>query len=206
VKLKLEPQLIAAFVLVAVGLLVGGAGYFVVVAPQHSKTDSIASQIDTTQSELTLAEGASARPIPFHASDLYRYANAMPTVTDMPGILLRLGHLAEQSKVVLTSVHPDSPVPQALGYSALPLTITVTGNYRAITKFLGLIRRDVTFARGMRPQVGGRMFDADNITLLQGQTGDQLNASLGLSAFIYTGQVLATTGSADSTTTTAGGV
>jgi Tfp pilus assembly protein PilO len=193
VKTKLEPQLIAAIALVAVGLLVGAAGYFLLVSPQHSKVGSIASQIDTAQNELTVAEGASAKPVPFHASDLYLLANAMPTGTDMPGILLGLRHLADQSKVTLTSVRPASPVPQALGYSAIPLSITVTGNYRAITKFVGLIHRDIRFAGGTRVQVGGRLFDTDNITLQQGQTGDKLDASLTLAAFIYTGQTLAPT-------------
>jgi hypothetical protein len=37
------------------------------------------------------------------------------------------------------------------------------------------------------------LFDADNISILQGQVGDQLNATFLLAAFIYTGQVLAPT-------------
>jgi Tfp pilus assembly protein PilO len=205
VKTKLEPQLIAAIALVVVGLLVAGGGYFVLVSPQHSKVGSIASQIDTAQNELTLVEGASAKPVPFHASDLYRLANAMPTVTDMPGILLGLRHLADQSKVTLTSVRPALPVPQTLGYSAIPVAVTVTGNYRGITKFVGLIHHDVRFVGGTRVKVGGRMFDTDDINLQQGQVGDQLNASLTLAAFIFTGQPLTPTPPPGSTTTAGSG-
>lgn len=201
-KVKLTPQLIAIVALVAVGLLVGAAGYLMVVAPQHSKAGKIAEQINTAQTELTVAEGASARPVPFHASDLFRFANAMPGTTDMPGILLGLRHVADKSKVKLTSVRPSPPVAQALGYSAVPLTVTVTGNYRGITKFLGVLHRDARLVGGTKLRVGGRMFDADNVSILQGQVGDQLNATLSLAAFIYTGQVLAPTPPAGSTTTT----
>ena len=118
--------------------------------------------------------------------------------------------MSDQSKVKLTSVRPSPPVAQALGYSAVPLSVTVTGNYRGITKFLGLLHRDVRLVGGAPLRVGGRMFDADTISILQGQVGDQLNATMSLAAFIYTGQVIApappagsTTGSTTTTTTTA---
>jgi Tfp pilus assembly protein PilO len=199
--MKLSPQLIAIVALVAIGLLVGAAGYLMVVSPQHSKAGKIAEQIDTVQTELMVAEGASARPVPFHASDLFRFANAMPGTTDMPGILLGLRQVADKSKVKLTSVRPSPPVAQALGYSAVPLAVTVTGNYRAITKFLGLLHRDVRLV-GAKVRVGGRMFDADTVSIQPGQVGDQLNAALSLAAFIYTGQVLTPTPPAGSTTTT----
>jgi hypothetical protein len=140
--------------------------------------------------------------VPFHASDLFRLANAMPVATDMPGILLGIRHLASHSSVKLTSVRPGSPVPLALGYSALPVAITLTGNYLHITKFLGLVRKSVRLSGGTELRVGGRLFDADSIALQQGTTGDQLNATVTLVPFIYTGQVLSTATPASSTGTT----
>jgi Tfp pilus assembly protein PilO len=200
---KLDSQMIAVIALVAVGLLIGAAGYFTVVSSEQSKAAKVASQIDDAQTQLVVAEGASAKPVPFHASDLYRFANAMPGSTDMPGILLGLRHFAQQSKVQLTSVRPSSPTALALGYSALPLSVTVAGNYKHITKFLGLVRTNVRLVDGTKLRVGGRMFDTDSISLQQGQVGDQLNASLTLVAFVYTGQVLTTTTtSTDGSTTT----
>jgi hypothetical protein len=199
---KLDTQRIAVIALVAVGLLIGAAGYFTVISTEQSKASKVASQIIDAQTQLVVAEGASARPVPFHASELFQAADAMPGSADMPGIVLGLRHLATQSKLTLTSVRPSSPVALALGYSALPIGITVTGNYIHITKFLGLLRTNVRLVGGTKLRVGGRMFDTDNISLLQGQVGDQLNATLTVVAFIYTGQVMTTTTGTDGSTTT----
>jgi len=206
---KLDRQMIVIIALVAVGLVIGAAGYFAAISAQQSKAAKVAAQIDTAQAQLVVAEGASARPVPFHASDLFRFANAMPGSTDMPGILLGLRHLTGRSKVVLTSVRPSPPVPLALGYSAVPLAITVTGNYRQITRFLGLVRKNVRFVGGKQLRVGGRMFDTDSMSLQQGTVGDKLNATMTVVAFVYTGQVITTstdtTGSTTTTTTTTTG-
>jgi hypothetical protein len=200
---KLDTQMIAVIALVAVGLLIGAAGYFTVVSTEQSKASKVASQISDAQTQLVVAEGASARPVPFHASELFQAADAMPGSTDMPGIVLGLRKLTTQSKLTLTSVRPSAPVALALGYSALPIAVTVSGNYIHITKFLGLLRTNVRLVGGTTLRVGGRMFDTDNISLQQGLVGDQLNASLTVVAFIYTGQVLTptTTGTNGSTTT-----
>jgi hypothetical protein len=164
-KTKLDPQMIAIVSLVVAGLLIGAVGYFLVISPQRSKSASLKTDIANAQTELVVAQGASAKPVPFRASDLFRLANAMPSRTDMPGILLSLRHLAQNSKVQLTSVHPSPAVAQALGYSAVPLGITITGTYPQITKFVGLVRRDVRFAGGVRLETSGRFFDTDSINL-----------------------------------------
>lgn len=204
---KLDAQMIAIIALVAAGVLVAAAGYFFVISAQQSKASKVAAEIVNAQTQLTVAEGSAARPVPFHASDLFGFANAMPGSTDMPGILVGLRQLADKSKVKLTSVRPATPTALALGYSALPVAVTVTGNYRAITKFLARVRANVKLVGGTNIRVSGRMFDTDSISLQQGSVGDQLNATLSLVAFIYTGQVLGATtpGSttAGSTTTSA---
>jgi Tfp pilus assembly protein PilO len=206
---KLDTQTITIVALVVAGVLVAAGGYFTVVSPQRSKATKVADEISNAQTQLVVAQGAAARPVPFHASDLFKLANAMPTTTDMPGILLGLRQLATRSSVKLTSVRPNSPVPLALGYSALPVAITLSGNYVHITKFLALVRKNVNLVGGTNLRVGGRMFDTDSVSLQQGTTGDLLNATLTLVPFIYTGQVIASTttgtstsGSTTTTTTT----
>jgi hypothetical protein len=206
---KLNIQTITIIALGVVALLVAAGGYFTVISPQQSKASKVATEISNAQTELVVAQGASARPVPFHAADLFELANAMPGTTDMPGILLGLRNLASRSSVKLTSVRPNSPVPLALGYSALPVAITLTGNYVHITRFLGLVRKNVNLVGGTKLRVDGRMFDTDSISIQQGTVGDQLNASLTLVPFIYTGQVIpsattgtTTTGSTTTTTTT----
>ncbi len=201
---KLDTKLVTIVGLVAAAVLIGGAGYLMIVSPQMAKTSKTADEIAMAQTELVVAQGAAARPVPFHASDLYRLANAMPTATDMPGLLLGLRHLAGRSAVKVTAIKPSAPVTLALGYSAVPLSIAVSGNYWQITKFLGLARRSVRVVGGTELRVNGRLFDTDSISLQQGATGDVLTAALSLVAFVYTGQVVPTTttpGSTASTTT-----
>ena len=96
---------------------------------------------------MIVAEGAQAKPVPFRASDLFRLAKAMPGSTDMPGILLALGHVARQSSVTLTAVHPSPAVNLGIGYSAIPISITISGSYAAITKFEHLLRTSVRICR-----------------------------------------------------------
>jgi Tfp pilus assembly protein PilO len=207
---KLEPQTILIGSLVLLGLAICAIGWFALVAPERSKVGGLSGQITVAQTELTIAEGAKSRPgtSPFRASDLFRLAKAMPSAYDMPGIVIELRNLAAQSTVELTGVRPGTVVPLTLGYSALPLAVTVTGRYTAVSRFMGLLSKGVQQVGGARLQVGGRLFDADSIQLQAGTPTDSLSATLSLVAFVYTGNILpapgaTTTGqSAGSTTTT----
>ena len=207
---KLEPQMIVIGTFVLLGLVVCAVGYFAVVAPERSKVGTLRDEIASAQTELIVAEGANARPTPFRASDLFRLAKAMPSANDMPGIVIELRNVAAQSSVELTSIRPGALVPLALGYSALPLAVTVTGRYAAVSRFMGLLRKDVRLLGATRPEVRGRLFDADSIQLQAAIKGDSLTATLALDAFVYSGNILASpvvatgqsTGSTTSSTTT----
>ena len=79
-KTKLEPQLIAIVCFVAVGLLIGAAGYFTVVAPQGSKAAKIHSDITDAKTELVVAQGAAARPVPTWSGGLFPEQRSAPTM------------------------------------------------------------------------------------------------------------------------------
>jgi Tfp pilus assembly protein PilO len=206
---KLDPQLIAIGSFALLALVVCAVGYFAVVAPERSKISSLQDQIASAQTELTVVQGPNATPTPFRASDLFRLAKAMPSANDMPGIVIELRNVAARSSVQVTSVRPAQPVPLALGYSALPLAITVSGKYTAISRFMGLLRNDVRLVGAAGLEVGGRLFDADSIQLQAAAKGDSLTATLALDAFVYSGNILASptvtngqsTGTTGSTTT-----
>ena len=202
---KLQPQMILIVSFALLGLIVCAAGYFAAIAPERSKIGQLGGDIANAQTEVIAAEGANARPTPFRASDLYRLAKAMPGVNDMAGIVIGLRNVAAQSSVELTSVRPGTPVPLALGYSALPLAVTLTGKYTDVSRFVGLLQKDVRLVGATRLEVGGRLFDTDSIELLAATKGDLLSATLALDAFVYTGTVLpsptATTGQSTGTTT-----
>ncbi len=164
-KKKLQPHLIAIGALVASGLLVCIAGYFLVIAPQNTKSSSLTEEIANAKTQSIVAAGAQARPVAFHASDLFRLAKAMPNANDMSGIILDLADVARKSSVQLTAVRPAANVPLGLGYSAIPISITVSGSYNSISKFMGLLRRAVRLSATNRMYVNGRLFDADQLQL-----------------------------------------
>ena len=229
-KKQANSQLIAICALVGAGLLVLVIGYFEVVAPQRSKAAAVVTKIADDQTAVTVAEGASAKPIPFRATDLFRLANAMPSDPDMTGLILDLRQVATVSSVKLSSVRPSPEVPLALGYYALPVSIVVAGRYQDISRFVRHLRTNVRFGAGQRLEVQGRLFDANSIALAPATptTGattpasgtaqstpqakhqtdvDTLSATLALDAFVYGGQapLTATAGlSAPTSTTTAG--
>ena len=64
---KLDAQMITIIALVASAVLVAAGGYLMLVSPQQSKATKVATEIDTAQTELVVAQGASARPVPFNA-------------------------------------------------------------------------------------------------------------------------------------------
>jgi Tfp pilus assembly protein PilO len=180
-------------------------GYFALISPERSQASQLSGQIASVQTELTVAEGASAKPLPFRASDLFRLAKAMPSANDMPGIVIELRNLAAQSSVALTAVRPAPPMPLALGYSALPVAVTVAGTYTAVSRFMGLIRRDVRLSGTAPLEVGGRLFDADSIQLQAAAKGDSLTATLALDAFVYTGAILSSPGTTNGQSTSSTG-
>ncbi len=225
---KLQPQVLIIGGLVAAGLLILVGGYLLLVSPESSKVSGLSNQLDDAQTQVIVAEGAQAKPVPFRASDLFRLARAMPSGTDMPGILLELSHVARQSSVTVTSVHPSPPVNLGIGYSAIPIAITVTGRYTAITRFEHLLRTSVRLRTVDNLVVGGRLFDSDTIALAPAagastatgsgttppsgtaapkQPSDELTASIGLDAFTFGGPpaVSATAGSGVSTSTSTSG-
>ena len=133
---------------------------------ESSKISGLANQVDDAQTQVIVAEGAQAKPVPFRASDLFRLARAMPSGTDMPGILLAL---EPRGAPELRNRDLGAPVAgrqlSGLGYSAIPISITITGRYTAISRFEHLLRTTVRLWTINDLVVAGRLFDSDSISL-----------------------------------------
>ncbi len=230
-KKQANSQLIAICALIGAGVLVLAIGYLEVVSPQRAKAAAVVTKIADDQTAVTVAEGASAKPIPFRATDLFRLAKAMPDAPDMTGLILDLRQVASASSVKLSSVRPSSEVSLAFGYYALPVSIVVAGRYQDISRFMRRLRTDVRFGAGNRLDVQGRLFDANSIALAPapaptvttqgGGSGttqgkpqakskpviDTLSATLALDAFVYGGAapLTGTAGLSAPTSTTSAG-
>src|SRR5207244_11928384 len=85
-------------------------------------------------------------------ADVYRLATAMPGETDMPDLILQLSQLARDTGIRFDSMSPQPP--SAVGsYSALPISITLNGNFYNLADFLYRLRALVSVHNG-RLEIG----------------------------------------------------
>jgi Tfp pilus assembly protein PilO len=204
---NISPQMLIIVGLTVGGLLLGMIGYVAAVAPEKSRIVPIDTQIQSARASLIAAEQLPARPTPepAQAADLFKLTKAMPDSDDIPGILLALTKIAQQSSVSLQGVTP-APDVLVTGYSQVPLTLQVGGTYVTITNFLRNLRRSVVL-KGNSLQVTSRLFIPTSISL--GTTNGVITATITLDAFTYgapptTTTTPASTDTTDTTTTTTG--
>ncbi len=180
---RLRPALVAAALALAVGL--GGVG--LLVLPQREHANVIDAEIATSRARVAVAgEFAKAyRPEALDSADLFRLAKAMPSSVGMPDILLQLERTAAAAGVTLDAIVPRETV-QRRRYRAVPIDLTARGSFYAVSDFL-LRLRSVVRVRGTSLDVNGRLFAVDRLTLAQPARGQDLSASLTVSAFAFDG-------------------
>jgi type IV pilus assembly PilO-like protein len=192
--------------IVVVGLLVLGVGWMLVVSPVKKHIASLEQQTLATQQEIA-QRIAAAHPVTsasstpqIHVADIYRIAKAMPSITDMPDILLELDQTAAASGVSMSSISPGAPSPGVSGYSAIPISLSVTGDFYQLTDLLYRLRNLVSVRNGALDATG-RLFSVNSVTLAPAGGGLE-SASLTLQTYLY-GTVSAPGTSAATTATTA---
>ena len=204
------PALIA--VIVAAVLLVGFAGWVLLVRPQGARLDELKSQTADAQARIDAynQQVAAARSAPkIEVADVYRLAKAMPDRTDMPDLLLELSQLARDTGIRFDSIAPQTGV--SLGaYQVIPISVTFNGNFYNLADFLYRLRSLVS-VHGGRLDATGRLFSVDTLTFNESPLRfPQIQASLVIDAFVYgTGvptpaplPAATTTTSTDTTSTT----
>lgn len=179
---RLRNPKVAAIGLVALALVVGIAGYLMVISPQQAKASKLADDLATAHSQILVPhtpEKAGSADL----ADLFRLSRAMPDDSDVPGVLLDISQLAKASSVTVGSVLPSATITLSKGYAALPVSVTIEGKFPAITGFLGRLRHEATVRRG-HLEVGGRLFVANQVSL---STADDnlIDATIMLDAFVY---------------------
>jgi Pilus assembly protein, PilO len=215
-KTKLTRQQMLAVGLAVFGLMLGLGSYMILVAPQKSKAVALSGAIDAAQSSLYVLRNhphvhhvQKPKPPDVQAADLFRLTKAMPDSQDVPGILLSVERLVQASSLELISLQPPIGPPPAqttTGYTAVPITVTVNGTYANVAKFLQRLRDSVVVSHD-HLKVTNRLYIPTQISLSV-VTGETLNASIGLSAFVYgtpPAPVMASTDTTATTTTTSTG-
>jgi Tfp pilus assembly protein PilO len=183
VKGRVSKQKLLLYGIPVLGILIGLLGYVAVVAPQQSKGRSMDSELQALQAQLLVPKVKPPKPVPVQAADIFRLTKAMPDANDLPGILLQLSRLARASSIKINSVRPSARVPLTQGYAALPVAVTVSGGFGAVSKFLQLLRQQVTVSNGQL-NVDGRLLVANQVQITS-TDGRSVSATLNLDAFVY---------------------
>jgi Tfp pilus assembly protein PilO len=194
---SLKPQhlLIGGIALVAV--LVAAGGYMLAIRPQIATTHALDAKIATARTEYAALHGANGtRRGSLHAAELFQLSRAMPNSDDQPGVVLELSRLAAASSVDLVAVAMQPRVALPNGSSALPVKVTVDGNWGHLASFLHQVRNEVR-VKGKTVSVAGRLFVIDSIQINPSSAPPAIEAVLQMSAFDY--------GAPPSPTATAGG-
>ena len=157
-----------SLVLVSVALiLIVLLGWFVLIAPQRSKAATLDSHISDTNVQLqavtSLLEGPVGRQ---SLATLRASQTAVPDDAKMSQILRQLSAASAKAGVELDSVTPQALVP-VQGAEALPISLTVTGHYFAIQKFLKTLRGAAVLA-GDKIHAKGRLYTVDSIQFTGG--------------------------------------
>jgi hypothetical protein len=194
VKRKLSTRALGAIVLVGV-LLYGGAAYALVVSPKKSEVVRLDEQLRAANVELATARAASQQKDdaqPIAVADIFRLAKAMPSSPDMPGILLELSRVAEETGIRFKSITPETA--QVAGaFQVVPINVVFDGSFYALSDFLFRLRTLVLVRRG-ELHAAGRLFSVETVDFSEGEAGfPVLEAALKVNAYVYGTDTSATT-------------
>ncbi|HUP31444.1 MAG TPA: type 4a pilus biogenesis protein PilO [Gaiellaceae bacterium] len=185
-KLKLDARTLGLLAALFV-LAYAGAGYFMLVSPKKAEAARLDDEIAATNVELMAARAATDAQEdtqPIAVADIFRLATAMPSAPDMPGILLELSRIAEETGVRFKSITPQSSSP--LGeFQIVPIEVAFDGSFYALSDFLFRLRTLVSVRRG-ELHASGRLFSVGRVEFTESEQGfPMLAASLSLKAYVY---------------------
>ena len=185
-KRKLTPRTLGAIVGVVI-LVYAAAGYFMVVSPKKAESARLDEEIATASLELRDALAATAAQDdtqPIAVADIFRLSVAMPSTPDMPGILLELSRIADETGIRFKSITPQPALPIAV-YQVVPIDVAFDGSFYALSDFLFRLRTLVTVRRG-ELHAAGRLFSVANVDFSESDRGfPLLAATLKLKAYVY---------------------
>ena len=185
-KRKLSPR--ALHVLVAVGLIVYTLGFwFMLVAPKRALASELEAEAATTQQAVATARAAAVAPPdtqPIAVADIFRLAKAMPAVPDMPGILLELARIAEETGIEFQSISPEASTVEG-DYQVVPIGLIFDGNFYELSDLLFRLRTLVGVRHG-ELEATGRLFSVEKIDFAESPDGfPDITANLTLNAYVY---------------------
>jgi type IV pilus assembly protein PilO len=190
VKKKVNIQKHALVIVVAVcGVFVLALGWLVLLGPKQKQVGDLHKQTVAVQQQIAddLARAASARSATsaptIKTADIYKLETAMPSIVDMPDLLLELDQTAKAAGVTLMTMDPDPLTDSGSGYSMEHIALGVDGNFYTLTDLLYRLRNFV-YVRSGTLQANGRAFDISNVTLTPNGS-NQVQAQIDLDTYVY---------------------
>jgi hypothetical protein len=176
------------FGLVAVALLAYCAfGWFVLVSPKRSAAAGLEQEVAAAESAVVAARAALATQHdaePVAVADIFRLATAMPAVADMPGILLELARLAEETGIEFDSVAPGAST-AATDFQQVPISLVFDGSFYELSDFLFRLRTLVGVRAG-ELHATGRLFSVESLSFIEADRGfPELTANLTVNAYVF---------------------
>ncbi len=202
----------AQIALVVVALVaVAALGYLTLIAPKREAASDL--ERETAAVEAKIAEYRAATPAKeaveaAKAAEVFKLAKAMPDATDMPGVMLQLSQVADDTGIVFDSITPGGAT-AGTGYQALPITVVFRGHFYNVQDFLYRLRTLVAVRDG-HLSARGRLFAVDTVTFSEDdeQKFPHVKAELTVTAYVYdagvpgaTATEVAAAGSSTTTTT-----
>jgi hypothetical protein len=185
-KRRLNNRTLGAIVGVVI-LVCAAGGYFMVVSPKKAESARLDEEIAATSLELRDALAATAAQDdtqPIAVADIFRLSIAMPSTPDMPGILIELSRIADETGIRFKSITPQSALPVA-AYQVVPIDVAFDGSFYALSDLLFRLRTLVTVRRG-ELHAAGRLFSVASVDFSESDRGfPLLAASLKLNAYVY---------------------
>lgn len=176
--------------LIVLGFAVAGlGGWFMLISPQRSKATELDTQIADANNAISAARALTLeakKGAQIRVADLFRLTKAMPDQTDMPGILLQLNQVAEDSGISFEQITPSTTAMPVSGYLAIPITVEFQGNFYDLSDFLYRLRNLVDVRRGALDATG-RLFAIDSIEFAEASPPGfpEIRAHLVIDAFVF---------------------
>jgi Tfp pilus assembly protein PilO len=189
-----------------VAILAVGGFWKLALAPKRAQAADLAKQVATAQAQLAeqqslLAtyQGAQAQYKANYA-EVVRLGKALPSDDDSRSLVVQLDAAAKRSGTDFDSIDvsasgsspstttastPVAPGAVSAGsYSALPLSLTFSGDFATVENFLGRVKRFVT-VKGGKTLVNGRLMRIESVSLQPSADGwPTMDVQIGADTYI----------------------
>jgi Tfp pilus assembly protein PilO len=213
--------------LIAVLAVLAAGGYWkLALAPKRAQAAELATQVASAQAQLSQEQsllatyqGAQAQYKANYA-EVVRLGKAVPSDDDARSLVVQLDAAAKRSGTDFDTFDvsasgagsssgatgSSSSVPpgavSAGSYSAMPLSLSFSGDFATLENFLGRVQRFVTIKDG-KTLVNGRLMRVESISLAPGDTGwPSMDVQIGADTYIVPDDQAAAAPSAQTSTST----